>query len=230
MTDLAPSSSPSSPTSSQPLVTTSAAADDSLEARIARACVNGNGAPQVTSAEVARLIRPTEAALQAAKDRAAQARQRALDPVITASALAQARADMDDAAFQHERLEAALGRLRTRRHQLALLEEDARRSADYERLKAVRDQLAQELADVYPEFAARLGALLPRLVANNAALAVLNRSLPQGASPLRSAELVARGLPAFQIGITSFPSIVDTLRLPKFIPSNSNHPYHWPPR
>jgi hypothetical protein len=228
MTDLAPASF-----ASAPAVEPSADADEtSLNQRIARACVNGegNGAPQVSSTEVAALLQPTELALRAAAERAAQAKQRALDPTVTASALSQARADMDAAAFQCERLEAALNRLRTRRQQLEQVEDDARRSANYGRVQATRDQLAAELAELYPEFAAKLGALLPRLQANNHEIAVINRSLPQGASPLRCAELVARGLPAFQVGITSFPSIVDTLRLPKFMPSNSNHPYHWPPR
>jgi hypothetical protein len=201
--------------------------EDGLDQRIARAFDSGN---DTRAADVARLITASEQALQTAAERAAHARSRALDPTITASALAAARADMDDAAFQHQRLDAALGRLRQRQHELTLSEDDARRRARYERLQAQRDQLAAELASLYPEFAAKMGALLPQLQRNNAEIAVINRSLPRGASPLRCAELVARSLPAFQIGIRSYPSIVDSLVLPQFTPGDSAYPYHWPPR
>jgi hypothetical protein len=46
--------------------------------------------------------------------------------------------------------------------------EDRRRRVSYDRLKAERDRLAAELADVYPPFARWVADFLPRLAAATA--------------------------------------------------------------
>ena len=60
---------------------------------------------------------------------------------------------MDDAAFKRERLQAALEKLRERLAELRYQEEHARRRVRYYKAEAVRDELAKELAEVYPAFA-----------------------------------------------------------------------------
>ena len=69
---------------------------------------------------------------------------------------------MDDAAFRRERLQAALEKLRERLAELKDQEENARRQVAYDKAKALRDELAKELADLYPAFAQKLVELLPR--------------------------------------------------------------------
>ena len=70
---------------------------------------------------VAALIKEAEAALTAANTAAEEARARALDPTLTAKEVAEARRNMEDAAFARDRLQAALPRLneRLRRHEAA---------------------------------------------------------------------------------------------------------------
>ena len=80
----------------------------SLDTRIARAF---NGAD---SGEIAATLEQATAAIATAATEAEQARQRALDPLVTAGELAAARTAMDDARFLHERLTAAVSRLRQR--------------------------------------------------------------------------------------------------------------------
>src|SRR5688500_2326548 len=84
-----------------------------LDDRIAAAF--GDGA---NSAEVANLIEETEAAAVASAEAAEGARTRALDPALSANAVAQARRDMEDAAFRRERLQTALARLKERLEQV----------------------------------------------------------------------------------------------------------------
>jgi hypothetical protein len=70
---------------------------------------------------------------------------------------------MDDVAFKRDRLQAAIGKLRERLAELKDQEEHARRQVAYDKAKAVRDELAKELADLYPAFAKKLAELLPRI-------------------------------------------------------------------
>jgi hypothetical protein len=97
--------------------------------------------------------------------------------------------------------------------------------AHYEALKAERDALASEFAEIYPAFEARITDLLPRIAANDAALSRLHQARPAGvAGHLLGAELVARSLDNFS---RETPSIVRDLQLPSFAPGK---PLAWPPR
>jgi hypothetical protein len=144
-----------------PSVNTGAAEQIDLDARIAAAF-----ADDAKSKDVATLIKDTEHGAASASDRAEQARSHALDPTLS-SGLNDARQFMGEAAFRRDRLQAALGKLRERLAQLKYQEEHARRQVVYDKAKAVRDELAKELADLYPSFAQKLVELLARVVVND---------------------------------------------------------------
>jgi hypothetical protein len=163
-------------------------------------------ADDAKSTDVATLIKHTERAARSAADAAGQARKRALDPTLSAKHVADARRAMDDAAFRRDRLQAAVTRLG-------------------ERLE--HDQLAAELADLYPAVAPKLADLAARIAANDRDIEFINdHKLPNGAGRLPTAELVARGLPGWVSNSIQAPRIVDLLRLPPWHPRTG---YFWPP-
>ena len=90
-----------------------------------------------------------------------------LDPTLSGSQLKVARECMGDTAFQRDRLQAALGKLRERPAELNDQEENARRRLAYDKAEVVGDELANELAALYPAFAQKLVELLARVVAND---------------------------------------------------------------
>ena len=200
-----------------------AAAD--LDDRIAGAFRDGP-----TSNDVATLITEVEAASLASSETADRARTRALDPALSTKQVAEARRAMEDAAFARDRLSAAVPRLQERLKELRAAEENARRWAAYRKTEAERDKLAAELADVYPPFAERLAELLPRIDANDRQIEQINdHALPSGAKRLLVAELVARGLPAFNPEpYVNVPRITHELRLPAF--EYPGERYVWPRR
>ena len=71
-----------------------------LDERIAAAFADG-----VTSADVISLILEAEGAALASGKSADHARERALDPTLTATAVVQARREIEDSAFRRERLQ-----------------------------------------------------------------------------------------------------------------------------
>jgi hypothetical protein len=165
-----------------------------LDDRIAAAFGSG-----VKSDNVAVLITEAEASMVSATDAADKARMRALDPALSAKEVVEARRSMEDAAFARDRLQAALPRLQERFKELRAAEEDARRWVAYDKAKAERDKLAEELARVYPPIVEKLAELVTRLAANDKQLEVANRhARPSGAEYVRTAEEVARGLFAFE--------------------------------
>ena len=134
---------------------------------------------------------------------------------------------MDDAAFKRDRLRAALEKLRERLAQLKYQEEHARRQVVYDKAKAVRDGLANELADLYPAFAQKLVELLVRVVINDREIDYINnQALPSGADRLLVAELKARGLPWVANNVET-PRITHQLNLPPWQPRSN---YLWPQR
>ena len=200
---------------------TVAIAQIDLDARIAAAFADG-----AKSNDVATLIKDTEHGAASASDRAEQARNHALDPTLSSSELRDARECMDDAAFKRDRLQAALGKLRERLAQLKDQEENVRRQVAYDKAKAVRDKLANELADLYPVCAQKLVELLVRVVVNDGEIDHINQALPNGAERLLVAELKARGLPSVMNNVET-PRIADHLHLPPWQPRSN---YLWPPR
>jgi hypothetical protein len=108
------------------------------------------------------------------------------------------------------------------------MEKNARWQVAYNLAKAVRDELAEELADLYPAFAQKLAELLVRVVINDGEVdSINNHALPKGADRLLVAELKARGLPGWVVNSVEAPRITDQLYLPPWQPRSN---YLWPPR
>jgi hypothetical protein len=194
-----------------------------LDARIAAAFGDGSKSNEVTA-----LIRETEAAALSAGEAAERARKRALDPALSADDVAEARRQMEDAAFRRERLQTAVMRLRERHKEVKEEEEDQRRRLAYERVKTERDKLAAELANIYPGIEQKLRELLPRIAANDREVEYINgHALPSDGERLLEAELVARRLRGWVESGEHTPRITHVLRLPAF-ERCPHDPYAWP--
>ena len=205
----------------EPSADSVALAQNDLDARIAAAFADG-----ARSNDVATLIKDTEHAAASASQQAERARNHALDPTLSGFELTDARKSMDDVAFKRDRLQAATGKLRDRLAELKDQEENARRQVVYDKAEVVRDELAQELADLYPAFVQKLAELLGRVAINDREIDQINNALPKGADRLLVAELKARNLP-FVMNSIETPRIIDQLRLPAWQPRSS---HTWPPR
>jgi hypothetical protein len=124
--------------------------------------------------------------------------------------------------------EQAVSRLRERLTEVQAAKEDDRRRAAYEEARAERDELAAELARVYPPLAAQLADLLARLRASDDRIESMNaHALPRGCGPLLVAELVARELDSFARELGDIPRIVRRVQLPAF-EYDMHAPYAWP--
>jgi hypothetical protein len=202
-------------------ITTSVGPD--LDNRIAFAFTDG-----VKSDDIKALIVETEAASLASGEAAEQARMRALDPALAANDVADARRQMEDAAFRRDRLKTAVSRLQEQLKDVAVQERDQRRRIGYEKAESERDKLAAELKAIYPQIEAQLRDLLPRIAANDKQIEYINDyALPSGAERLLVAELVARDLRGFVENLAEAPSITRQLRLPAF-QFDRHNPYAWP--
>ena len=152
------------------------------------------------------------------------AHRRALDPALTATDVVEARKQMEDAAFRRSRLQTAVTRLQERLKEVRANEEDQRRWIAYEKAKAERDKLAEELKAIYPSFEAQLRDLLPRIAENDRQIEYINVRLPTGGDRLLVAELVARDLRGFAANSGNVPRITKTLHPPAF-QFNRHDPY-----
>ena len=132
-----------------------------LDDRIAAAFADG-----VKSESLKVLIVEAEAASLASGEAADHARERALDPALTAKAVAEARRQMEDAVFRRERLQTAVSRLKDRLKEVRAQEEDQRRWATYQKLEAERNKLAAELKAIYPSVENQFGKLIVKIEAN----------------------------------------------------------------
>jgi DNA repair exonuclease SbcCD ATPase subunit len=194
-----------------------------LDDRIAVAFADG-----VKSSDVSLLIAEAEAAAAAADEAAERARERALDPALTANAVAEARRQMEDAVFRRERMQAAVTRLKERLLEVKALEENERRRIAYDKVKAERDLLAQELKAIYPRIESQLGQLIPRIEANDREIDYINgQALPMDAERLQSAELIARDLESWRVIQTDVVRFTRELCLPAF-KHDPHRPYAWP--
>jgi hypothetical protein len=181
-----------------------------------------------TSAGIISLIAEVESAALASSKSAEHARERALDPTLTATAVAEARRQMEDSAFGRERLQTAVSRLRERLKEVRAQEENQRRWIGYEKVKAERDSLAAELKATYPSMESRLGELIAKIAANDRQIEYINgQALPADAERLRSAELIARGIEAWRVNSADVVRITRELCLPAF-KHDQHRPYAWP--
>ena len=193
-----------------------------LDTRIA-AALTGKDA---TADGVAKLLEEVDAAAHVATEAAERARLQALDPTQHRDADA-ARAEMEAAAFLRDRLHVAMTRLKDRLDELRISEEDSRRRKVYEQAAAERDQLAQQLSEIYPDFAQRLADLLARIEASNTDIEQTNLQLPKDAQPLLTAELVARKMDGWTKDAIDAPRLTASVRLPAF-ERTPHMPYAWP--
>jgi hypothetical protein len=196
--------------------------DPDLDQRIAAAFGD------VKSDDVKALIVETEAATVAVDQVVEQTRERALDPKLSVSAVAEARRQMDDSAFRSARLKTAVSRLHKRLKEVRAQEEDQRRWIAYEKVKAERDKLAAELKASYPSIECRLGPLIAEIEANDRMIEYVNsQALPRDAERLRSAELVARDIEAWRVNGADVIRITRELCVPSF-KHDQHKPYAWP--
>jgi hypothetical protein len=192
-------------------------------------CIRAAFEGGISSDAIADLITAADAAAEKAGQMAAVARARALNPALASNGVKEARQQMEDAAFQRDRLQVAVTKLRERLVAVKGDEENARRERAYQAVEAERDRLAEELKS-YPEIAARLADLLVRIVANDAEIERINaHALPRERGRLLSAELVARGLAGWVLNAQPLAKrLTDELRLPAFELRPGSDGYLWP--
>ena len=196
---------------------------EKLEARIAQSFVLRPPSP-----EVATLIDELDVAAQHMEERIGQVRERALNPTIIGEGARSARTELSEATFQHDRMKEAKRRLQELLIALKETEKQAKRQADFDAARKVRDDLAKELAEVYPSMSKTLAFLVCRINACDDAIERINsRALPKGATALVPVELVARNLRSFYDGPTSIPRIATEMRLPGFT-FDPHARYLWP--
>jgi hypothetical protein len=196
----------------------------SLDAAIHSAFKN-----QVSSSALADLIREAEAAAILSAETAEKARTRALDPALSAASVDAARREMADAAFSRDRLQEAVRRLGERLQEAKGREDEARRREAYNAALVEREKLAAELLATYPTLAEKLADLVARIATNDAAIERVNRTLPDEATSIAGAEMIARQLSNsnFMEGPNHIPRITQLMRLPAFRYSPRD-PYRWP--
>jgi hypothetical protein len=110
------------------------------------------------------------------------------------------------------------------RYQLAQAQERATGwLAEHDRLKGERDDLADELRELYPEVVIKIIDLFVRITTNNEALSALHQARPTGMlQHLLSAELHARGLDTLT---RDKPSLLESTRLIDWVSGREA----WPP-
>jgi hypothetical protein len=190
-----------------------------LEQRISAALA----ATDLKAFELVALLDETVDAIVAADTAAEAERERAFDPAQSPD-LAKARAAMEDAVFLVNRLRTLQPRLEARLTEVRAIERETQWHADYERVKAKRDALADEFRELYPETVPKLVDLFTRMTAFDAEISHLHTARPAGVSlHLRTPELEARGLESFD---RDNPSLATELKLPSW---DQPTKLAWPP-
>jgi hypothetical protein len=196
-----------------------------LASRINAALDNANSG----SADWCELLAETELAISEADAVVLLERSKAID--ISASPSAEAAQDAlaraSAAAFNRDRLQSILPRMREKLTASLEGERHARWLADYRKVEAERDALAAEFAETYPNLVAQLADLFGRMDANGRRCAEINSSasaLQNEHRRLLKPELHARGLDAFS---RDYPEISKTMVLPDCMESGRNI---WPPK
>jgi len=185
-----------------------AAAIVDLEKRIRSALTH-----RISSSKLAALIAETEDAISAADETATEERARALD-IVAATDAAKARETMQAAEFARERLRTVLPRLDARLQQVEAEEYAASWEPEFQRVQALRDELAREYAAKYPALMAELIDLFRRAEAIDKEVSRVNGSAPYGEHRrLLEVELTARGLKEFT---RDNPPIAPAVQLPEF--------------
>ncbi len=150
---------------------------------------------EAASDALAEVIDDAQDELEAAREACEEAKERVLDPLSTSAAVSKARKELDDSTLQVSRLEAALERLSNQLKAARAREAEAVRIKQYEEVKAERDALVEDIRTIYPEAAAKIAALLPRIEPLDQKIMAVNHDLPEGAPHLQFVEHVARDRP-----------------------------------
>jgi hypothetical protein len=192
---------------------------ESLEQQIAQALTN----PDVASADLDELISKTEEAVADAAATAQAEREKALDPIASPDA-AKAEQSVWAAELRRDRLRSSLVRLWERLNEIERVASTARWKADYDAVKAKRDILAKEFAELYPTLTAQLCDLFERAKLVDRECVRIDGEAPAAEHRrLRGIELTARGLECFN---RSSPSLTGAVTLPDWTDSAR---MVWPP-
>jgi hypothetical protein len=192
---------------------------ESLEQQIAQALTN----PDVASADLDELISKTEEAVAEAAATAQAEREKALDPIASPDA-AKAEQSVWAAELRRDRLRSSLVRLWERLNEIERVASTARWKADYDAVKAKRDILAKEFAELYPTLTAQLCDLFERAKLIDQECVRIDGEAPAAEHRrLRGIELTARGLECFN---RSSPSLTGAVTLPDWTDSAR---MVWPP-
>lgn len=175
------------------------------------------------SDDIAALIQDAESALHDADDDIERHGERSLDPLCPAEEAVQAREAFTAAHLARDRLITALPRLRAKLKEARAAEYAVQWQAEYERAEAKRNDLARELADVYPAAVARLIDLFWRIRETDEELYAINSAAPNGKRRLQRVERHALELPD-DFGNTS--PLVDRAQLPAW---SGDRTMAWPP-
>ncbi|MDT2022818.1 hypothetical protein [Methylocella sp. CPCC 101449] len=172
------------------------------------------------------LLAEVDAESKMAAEACEKAKEALLSPTLRPAALDDAKRFAEAAETRRDRLALAASRLPDRLADARRREQRARIAAEHEAARAERDALAAELASTYPDLARTMVDLLSRLAANNQRIAAIQRS-GYMLEPLRSAEAVARSLPAnWEVRPASGLASLLLCHLPAFTPDAPQ----WPPQ
>jgi hypothetical protein len=192
---------------------------ESLEQQIAQALTN----PDVASAGLDELISKTEEAVAEAAATAQAEREKALDSIASPDT-AKAEQSVWAAELRRDRLRSSLVRLWERLNEAERVASTARWKADYDAVKAKRDILAKEFAELYPNLTTQLCDLFHRAKVLDQECSRIDGEAPVGENRrLRGVELTARGLECFD---RSSPSLTGAVALPDWTDSAR---MVWPP-
>jgi hypothetical protein len=163
------------------------------------------------SKTLANLLTECEYAIAAADRAAAKAKEDAFDPALYPDAKA-ARELIDDTTFQANRLRTIQPRLERRLRDVCEREQAVAWIERYNKLKPVRDQLAEEFAEAYAA-APQIADVLTRISELNGEIQRLHQDRPNNVTLyLHSAEAVARG----GLDFDGTASVSQRLSLPNF--------------
>ena len=147
----------------------------SLEQKIAAALAN----PRVASADLDELISETEQSVAETEKTAQAEREKALDPVASPDG-AEAEKLVWALELRRDRLRSSLSRLRRRLYEVERAETTARWEANHDAVKAERDAVAKEFAELYPSLTTQLCDLFHRAKAIDQECSRINREAPAG--------------------------------------------------
>jgi chromosome segregation ATPase len=153
---------------------------------------------EAASDALAEVIDDAQDELEAAQEACAEAQEQVLDPLSSSSSVTKAKREADDLTLQISRLEAAIGRLSDKLNEARHREKEAAKLRLYEEAKSERDALVEDIRTIYPEAAAKIAALLPRIEPLDQRIMAINRDLPEGAPHLEFVEHIARDRPNHQ--------------------------------